>query len=79
MQADASSRTFAALADPTRRAIRRGRRAQSRPCELDPAPLAQVVAWTLVWEHISSGGKRLRARLAVFATVALGGSRTASL
>jgi DNA-binding transcriptional ArsR family regulator len=84
MQADALSRTFAALADPTRRAIlkrlaagtasvkelsepfamsgpavckhlrvleragliRRGRRAQSRPCQLEPAPLAQVAAWT---------------------------------
>jgi DNA-binding transcriptional ArsR family regulator len=84
MQTDALSRTFAALADPTRRAIlkrlsagtasvkelsepfdmsgpavckhlavleragliRRGRRAQSRPCQLEPAPLAQVVAWT---------------------------------
>ena len=77
MQADALSQTFAALADPTRRAIlkrlaagpanvkelsrpfdmsgpavckhlrvleraglvRRRREAQSRPCELDPAPL----------------------------------------
>src|ERR1043165_2158410 len=83
MQADALSLTFAALADPTRRAIlkrltagpanvkelsrpfdmsgpavckhlrvleragliRRGRQAQSRPCQLGPAPLKQVVAW----------------------------------
>lgn len=83
MQADALSQTFAALADPTRRAIlkrlatgpanvkelsrpfdmsgpavckhlrvleragliRRGRDAQSRPCQLEPAPLKQVVAW----------------------------------
>ena len=84
MQADALSLTFAALADPTRRAIlkrltagpanvkelsrpfdmsgpavskhlrvleragliRRGRDAQSRPCELEAAPLKQVFAWT---------------------------------
>ena len=84
MQADALSQTFAALADPTRRAIlkrlaagplnvkelsqpfdmsgpavckhlrvleraglvRRSREAQSRPCELDPAPLKQIAAWT---------------------------------
>lgn len=31
---------------------------------------------TLLWEHVSSGGKRLRARLALAATEALGGSRT---
>jgi DNA-binding transcriptional ArsR family regulator len=84
MQADTLSLTFAALADPTRRAIlkrlaagpanvkelsrpfdmsgpavckhlrvleragliSRGRDAQSRPCQLEPAPLAQVAAWT---------------------------------
>src|SRR5215470_14806501 len=84
MQPDTLSQTFAALADPTRRAIlqrlaegpanvkelsrpfdmsgpavckhlrvleragliRRGRDAQSRPCELAPAPLEQVAAWT---------------------------------
>jgi DNA-binding transcriptional ArsR family regulator len=83
MQADTLSLTFAALADPTRRAIlkrlaegptnvkelsrpfdmsgpavckhlrvleragliRRGREAQSRPCQLEPAPIQQVVAW----------------------------------
>ncbi len=83
MQADTLSLTFAALADPTRRAIlerladgpakvkelsrpfdmsgpavckhlrvleragliRRGREAQSRPCELEPAPFKEVVAW----------------------------------
>ena len=83
MQADALSLTFAALADPTRRAIlkrlaagptnvkelsrpfdmsgpavckhlrvleragliRRGRDAQSRPCQLEPAPIKQIVAW----------------------------------
>src|SRR5262245_52651175 len=84
MPADALSLTFAALADPTRRAIlkrlaggtatvkelsrpfdmsgpavskhlrvleragliRRSREAQSRPCQLDAAPLEQVAAWT---------------------------------
>ena len=84
MRADALSQTFAALADPTRRAIlkrlaagpanvkelsrpfdmsgpavckhlrvleraglvRRRREAQSRPCELDPAPLKEIAAWT---------------------------------
>jgi DNA-binding transcriptional ArsR family regulator len=84
MQADALSLTFAALADPTRRAIlkrlstgpanvkelsrpfamsgpavckhlrvleragliRRGREAQSRPCQLDPAPLEKIAVWT---------------------------------
>jgi hypothetical protein len=25
--------------------IRRGREAQSRPCQLEPAPLKQVIAW----------------------------------
>jgi DNA-binding transcriptional ArsR family regulator len=83
MQGDKLSLTFAALADPTRRAIlkrlaagsanvkelsrpfdmsgpavckhlrvleragliRRGRDAQSRPCELEPAPIKEVVAW----------------------------------
>lgn len=83
MRADALSLTFAALADPTRRAIlkrlaagptnvkelsrpfdmsgpavckhlrvleragliRRGREAQSRPCQLEPAPIKQIVAW----------------------------------
>lgn len=84
MQTDTLSLTFAALADPTRRAIlkrlaagpasvkelsrpfdmsgpavskhlrvleragliRRGREAQFRPCELEPAPLQEVAAWT---------------------------------
>ena len=84
MQVDALSQTFAALADPTRRAIlkrlaagpanvkelsrpfdmsgpavckhlrvleraglvRRRREAQSRPRELDPAPLKEIAAWT---------------------------------
>lgn len=84
MTTDTLSLTFAALADPTRRAIlkrlsagsanvkelsrpfkmsgpavckhlrvleragliRRGRDAQSRPCQLEPAPLQQVAAWT---------------------------------
>ena len=84
MQTDTLSLTFAALADPTRRAIlkrlvagpanvkelsrpfdmsgpavckhlrvleragliRRGRDAQSRPCQLEPAPLKQIAAWT---------------------------------
>jgi DNA-binding transcriptional ArsR family regulator len=84
MQPDALSQTFAALADPTRRAIlkrlaagpanvkelsepfamsgpavckhlrvleraglvRRRREAQSRPCELEAAPLEAVAAWT---------------------------------
>lgn len=83
MHADTLSQTFAALADPTRRAIlkrltegpanvkelaepfdmsgpavskhlrvleragliRRGRDAQSRPCQLEPAPLQQVATW----------------------------------
>src|SRR5262249_13268200 len=83
MPSDTLSRTFAALADPTRPAIlerfatrdgkvkelsgpldmrgpgvckhlvvleragliRRRREAQSRPCELEPAPLAEVAAW----------------------------------
>jgi DNA-binding transcriptional ArsR family regulator len=84
MRTDTLSLTFAALADPTRRAIlerlaegpanvkdlsrpfemsgpavckhlrvleragliRRGREAQSRPCQLEAAPLKQVAAWT---------------------------------
>ena len=84
MTTDALSLTFAALADPTRRAIlkrlsagsanvkelsrpfnmsgpavckhlrvleragliRRGREAQSRPCQLEAGPLKQVAAWT---------------------------------
>ena len=84
MPADTLSLTFAALANPTRRAIlkrlaagpanvkelsrpfdmsgpavskhlrvleragliRRGRDAQTRPCQLDPAPLERVFAWT---------------------------------
>jgi DNA-binding transcriptional ArsR family regulator len=84
MQADPLSLTFAALADPTRRAIlkrlaagpanvkelsepfdmsgpavckhlrvleragliSRGRDAQSRPCQLEVAPLKRVAAWT---------------------------------
>jgi DNA-binding transcriptional ArsR family regulator len=84
MHADPLSVTFAALADPTRRAIlkrlargpanvkelsrpfemsgpavskhlrvleragllRRGREAQSRPCELEAAPLKEVAVWT---------------------------------
>src|SRR5689334_9993259 len=83
MADDALSLTFAALADPTRRAIlkrlaagtanvkelarpfdmsgpavckhlrvleragliRRGQRAQTRPCQLDPAPLREIAAW----------------------------------
>jgi DNA-binding transcriptional ArsR family regulator len=83
MQSDTLSLTFAALADPTRRAIlkrlaagpanvkelsrpfdmsgpavckhlrvleragliSRGRDAQSRPCQLEPEPIKQVVAW----------------------------------
>lgn len=53
----------------------------------DPAPLAEIEATMrrlclgrrdqglgrLVWEHVASGGKRLRARLAVFSVQALGG------
>lgn len=84
MTTDTLNLTFAALADPTRRAIlkrlsagsanvkelsrpfkmsgpavckhlrvleragliRRGRDAQSRPCQLEPAPLKEVAAWT---------------------------------
>ena len=90
MQADALSQTFAALADPTRRAIlkqlttgstnvkelsepfdmsgpavckhlrvleraglvRRSREAQSRPCELDPAPLKEIAAWTDAYREL---------------------------
>ena len=90
MQADALSQTFAALADPTRRAIlkrlaagsanvkelsrpfdmsgpavckhlrvleraglvRRRREAQSRPCELEPAPLKEVAAWTDAYREL---------------------------
>jgi DNA-binding transcriptional ArsR family regulator len=90
MQGDALSLTFAALADPTRRAIlkrlaagpanvkelsrpfdmsgpavckhlrvleragliRRGREAQSRPCQLEPAPLKQVVAWAEAYREL---------------------------
>jgi DNA-binding transcriptional ArsR family regulator len=90
MQVDTLSLTFAALADPTRRAIlkrlaagpanvkelsrpfdmsgpavckhlrvleragliRRGREAQSRPCQLDPAPLKQVVAWAEAYREL---------------------------
>lgn len=90
MQTDALSQTFAALADPTRRAIlkrlakgpanvkelsqpfdmsgpavskhlrvleraglvRRGRHAQSRPCELDPAPLKQIAEWTDAYREL---------------------------
>ena len=90
MQADRLSLTFAALADPTRRAIlkrlaagpanvkelsrpfdmsgpavckhlavleraglvRRRREAQSRPCELDPAPLKKVAAWTDAYREL---------------------------
>jgi DNA-binding transcriptional ArsR family regulator len=90
MPADALSQTFAALADPTRRAIlkrlaagsanvkelsrpfamsgpavckhlrvleraglvRRRRVAQSRPCELDPAPLKQIAAWTDAYREL---------------------------
>jgi DNA-binding transcriptional ArsR family regulator len=90
MPADALSLTFAALADPTRRAIlkrlaegtanvkelsqpfamsgpavckhlrvleragliRRGRKAQSRPCELELAPLKQVAAWTDAYREL---------------------------
>jgi|SRR5688572_9968193 DNA-binding transcriptional ArsR family regulator len=32
--------------------IRRGRRAQSRPCQLDPAPLKQVVAWAEAYREL---------------------------
>lgn len=53
----------------------------------DPAPLAELEALMrrlclgdgdrglgrLLWEHVASGGKRLRARLAVFSVQALGG------
>lgn len=90
MQADALSQTFAALADPTRRAIlkrlatgpanvkelsqpfemsgpavckhlrvleragliRRRREAQSRPCELDPAPLKEIAEWTDAYREL---------------------------
>lgn len=90
MPADTLSLTFAALADPTRRAIlkrlaggpanvkelsrpfdmsgpavckhlrvleragliRRGREAQFRPCQLDPAPLKQVVEWTEAYREL---------------------------
>src|SRR3954463_1160893 len=93
MQADSLSLTFAALADPTRRAIlkrlgegptnvkglsrpfdmsgpavckhlrvleragliRRGRDAQSRPCQLEPAPLKQVVAWAEAYRALGDG------------------------
>jgi len=53
----------------------------------DPAPIVQIEALIkalclgeggglgeLVWEHVASGGKRLRARLAIFAIKALGGA-----
>lgn len=94
MTADALSRTFAALADPTRRAIlkrlaagnanvkelarpfdmsgpavckhlavleragliRRRREAQSRPCELEPAPLAEVAAWAEAYRAFWDAG-----------------------
>src|SRR5438067_6174686 len=87
---DELSLTFAALADPTRRAIlarlaqgeatvselaepfdlslpgvskhlkvlqraglvRQGRRAQWRPCQLDPAPLRDVAEWVERYRHI---------------------------
>jgi DNA-binding transcriptional ArsR family regulator len=90
MQADALSQTFAALADPTRRAIlkrlaggpanvkelsvpfdmsgpavckhlrvleraglvRRHREAQSRPCELDAAPLKEIAVWTEAYREL---------------------------
>ena len=90
MPADALSLTFAALADPTRRAIlkrlaegtanvkelsrpfdmsgpavckhlrvleraglvRRRREAQSRPCELDAAPLKEIAAWTDAYREL---------------------------
>src|SRR5262249_45065804 len=32
--------------------IRRGRRAQSRPCQLEPAPLKQVAAWTDAYREL---------------------------
>jgi DNA-binding transcriptional ArsR family regulator len=32
--------------------IRRRREAQSRPCELDPAPLKQVAAWTDAYREL---------------------------
>lgn len=90
LEDDRLDETFAALANPTRRAIlarlaegeasvndlaapfeltlpavskhikvlehagliRRGRRAQFRPCTLDPAPLARVADWTEQYRHI---------------------------
>lgn len=90
MAADRLSTTFAALADPTRRAIlqrlaageatvgelaepfamslpavskhlrvleqagliTRGRRAQWRPCRLDPAPLTDVAAWLAEYRRL---------------------------
>ncbi|HEY5946450.1 MAG TPA: metalloregulator ArsR/SmtB family transcription factor [Kofleriaceae bacterium] len=90
MTVDTLSLTFAALADPTRRAIlkrlasgpanvkelsrpfdmsgpavckhlrvleragliRRGRNAQSRPCQLEPAPLKQVVVWAEAYRSL---------------------------
>lgn len=93
LQSDPLSTTFAALADPTRRAmlarlaqgeatvkelaqpfdlklptvskhlkvlqraglVTQGRKAQWRPCRLDPAPLEEAVAWVeryrLIWEE----------------------------
>jgi DNA-binding transcriptional ArsR family regulator len=94
MSTDTLSLTFAALADPTRRAIlkrlaegaasvkelsrpfdmsgpavckhlrvleragliRRGRQAQSRPCQLEPAPLKQVVAWAEAYRALWEAG-----------------------
>jgi DNA-binding transcriptional ArsR family regulator len=90
MTADTLSLTFAALADPTRRAIlkrlaagkanvkelsrpfdmsgpavckhlrvleragliRRRREAQSRPCQLEPAPLKQIVVWAEAYREL---------------------------
>src|SRR5262249_42481610 len=94
MQGDTLSLTFAALADPTRRAIlerlaegpanvkelsrpfdmsgpavckhlrvleragliRRGREAQSRPCQLEAAPPKQVVAWAEAYRAFWDAG-----------------------
>jgi DNA-binding transcriptional ArsR family regulator len=50
MQPDSLSTTFAALADPTRRAIlarlvERGQQAQWRPRRLSAGPLREVAEW----------------------------------
>jgi DNA-binding transcriptional ArsR family regulator len=112
MQADALSQTFAALADPTRRAIlkrlaagpanvmelsrpfdlsgpavckhlrvleraglvRRRREAQSRPCELDPAPLEEItVAQRVAEPELANSAPIVRHRK----LAAIGWSQTA--